>query len=138
MDRPGFEMVSGRPEACDPRQMTAAELGVVGHKAMSPMEAIRARCLDCSAGSATEVRLCAHVRCPSWPFRMGKNPWRAPLSEAQLEARRESAARMARAVKNALPLRASDATDGVAGTSLPNNDHRKKSPTATGCREVAI
>jgi hypothetical protein len=58
---------------------------------------------------------------------MGKNPWKAPLSEAQLEARRESAARMARAVKNPLPLRASDATDRAAGTPLPDNDHWKKS-----------
>jgi hypothetical protein len=138
MDRPGFEMMNGRPEARDPRQMTAAELAVMGHKAMSPMEAIRARCLDCSAGSPVEVRFCAHAKCPSWPFRMGKNPWRAPLSEAQLEARRESAARMARAVKNPLPLRASDATDRAAGTSLPDNDHRKKSPTATGRREGAV
>ena len=111
---PGFEMVNSRPEARDPRQMTAAELGVVGHQAMSPMEAIRAKCLDCSGGSLQEVRLCAHVACPSWPFRMGKNPWRAPPSEAQREARRESAARMARAVRNIVPLTASEATgDGA-------------------------
>jgi hypothetical protein len=111
----GFEMVNSRPEARNPRQMTAAELGAVGHKAMSPMEAIRARCLDCSGGSPQEVRLCAHAACPLWPFRMGKNPWRAPPSEAQREARRESAARMARALGNLVPLTASEAKADGAG-----------------------
>ncbi len=52
---------------------------------MSPLRALRLRCVDCCTGSVQEVRLCAAVACPSWPFRMGKNPWRAAraLSEAQ-------------------------------------------------------
>jgi hypothetical protein len=78
----------------DPRLMTAGDLKAMGLEAMSPMEAIRAKCLDCSAGSAHEVRCCVAMACPSWPFRMGKNPWRAPASEAQREASRRNAAKM--------------------------------------------
>ena len=58
----------------DPRRMTAAELGSLGHQPMSPIAALRARCIDCCAGQAGEVRLCAAVNCPAWSFRMGKNP----------------------------------------------------------------
>jgi hypothetical protein len=72
----------------DPRAMTQAELRVMGHEAMSPMEAIRAKCLDCCAGNAHEVRHCVAIACPSWPFRTGKNPWRAPISEERREVLR--------------------------------------------------
>ncbi len=41
---------------------------------MTPVKAIRAKCLDCSAGSRAEVRLCVMPDCPLFPFRMGKNP----------------------------------------------------------------
>src|SRR5262249_24285864 len=69
----------------DPREMGPAELEAMGHNRMSPMEAIRAKCLDCCAGSANEVRLCVAMACPSWPFRMGKNPWRAAPSGERRE-----------------------------------------------------
>ena len=41
---------------------------------MTPIQAIRAKCLDCSAWSPNEVRLCAMRDCTLYPFRMGKNP----------------------------------------------------------------
>ena len=40
----------------------------------TPLKAIRAKCLDCSAGSADEVRKCTIKDCPLYPFRSGKNP----------------------------------------------------------------
>jgi hypothetical protein len=46
-----------------------------GHKPMSPLKAIRAKCLDCSCYQISEVRLCEAVKCPLWPFRAGKHPW---------------------------------------------------------------
>jgi len=85
----------------DPREMTQVELRAMGHRAMSPMQAIRAKCLDCCAGSSDEVRKCIAVGCPSWPFRTGKNPWRAPPSEAQRESARRSIARMNAAASDA-------------------------------------
>jgi hypothetical protein len=38
------------------------------------LQAIRHKCLDCSGGSVTEVRLCHLTKCPLWPYRMGRNP----------------------------------------------------------------
>src|SRR5262245_3120754 len=57
------------------------------YREQNPVKAIRARCLDCRCGNASEVRKCVAVECPSWPFRMGTNPFRAKrqLSEAQLQ-----------------------------------------------------
>jgi hypothetical protein len=41
---------------------------------MTPIKAIRIKCLDCSAESEKEVRLCPILTCSLYPFRMGKNP----------------------------------------------------------------
>lgn len=41
---------------------------------ITPVQAIRAKCLDCCAGSFKEVRLCPLTWCPIHPFRLGKNP----------------------------------------------------------------
>ena len=40
--------------------------------AKQQMKLIRAKCLDCSAGSKTEVRLCRILECPLWIHRMGR------------------------------------------------------------------
>lgn len=40
---------------------------------MTPLKAIRAKCLDC-VGTAQEVRLCATSKCPLHPYRFGKRP----------------------------------------------------------------
>jgi hypothetical protein len=84
---------SGYAIGRDPRMMSQAEIRAVGHDPMSPMQAIRAHCLDCCGGAPAEVRACAAVRCPSWPFRMGRNPWRQ-VTEARREAGRRLAARI--------------------------------------------
>jgi hypothetical protein len=85
--------------------MSLVELEALGHQHKSPLQALREHCLDCCAGSAHEVRLCVSVGCPAWPFRLGRNPYRAPPSDAQREARRRSAARLR-----------SPAADAVSGT----------------------
>jgi len=41
---------------------------------LSPLKAIRKKCLDCSMGSKKEVRLCPMTDCPLYPYRMGHNP----------------------------------------------------------------
>ena len=41
---------------------------------LTPLKAIRAKCLDCSAGSDKEVRECRATSCPLHPYRMGKRP----------------------------------------------------------------
>ena len=41
---------------------------------LTPRKAIRAKCLDCCCGSASEVRLCTIRKCPLYPHRFGKRP----------------------------------------------------------------
>ena len=77
----------------DPRQMGRAGLEAAGFEAMTPMEVIRAKCLDCCADSAQEVRYCVSVNCPSWPYRMGSNPFRPPMSEERKAASRAALAK---------------------------------------------
>lgn len=43
-------------------------------KRISPLKAIRLKCLDCCCGSGNEVKLCTITRCPLYPFREGHNP----------------------------------------------------------------
>jgi hypothetical protein len=39
------------------------------------LRVIRRKCLDCSAGQPSEVRLCPVTACPLHPYRMGENPF---------------------------------------------------------------
>jgi len=48
-------------------------------KLLTPIKAIRAKCLDCSAGQPSEVRKCVIPECPIYPYRMGKNPNRSGI-----------------------------------------------------------
>ena len=41
---------------------------------MTPMKAIRAKCLDCCAGQVAEIRHCELENCPLHPYRFGKRP----------------------------------------------------------------
>lgn len=49
-------------------------------KNLTPVKAIRKKCLDCSGDSRKEVRECVVLDCPLYPFRMGKNPNCKPKS----------------------------------------------------------
>lgn len=82
----------------DPRKMTREEFSELGHVPMSALDAIRARCQDCCGGEAIEVRKCPAVACPSWPFRMGRSPWK--------EVRKMSEEAKAKAVAHLKTIRA--------------------------------
>ena len=41
---------------------------------MTPIKAIRAKCLECSNGSYKEVRLCPASECPLYAYRFGHRP----------------------------------------------------------------
>ncbi len=43
-------------------------------RVLTPMKAIRAKCLDCSCGQVKEIRECRITSCALWPYRMGKRP----------------------------------------------------------------
>ena len=54
-----------------------------GHRPMSPLQAIRKKCLDCAGDQYLEVKLCEAVACPLWPFRSGQHPYtKTRLQEA--------------------------------------------------------
>jgi hypothetical protein len=108
----GLERRDGFDVGRDPRSMSAEELTHLSHARVSPLRALRLKCLDCCNDSAQEVRLCTAADCPSWPFRMGKNPWRAPLSAA---ARTQRAMTMTR--NRASAVTAPDKTQGQIDAS---------------------
>ncbi len=41
---------------------------------LTPIKAIRAKCLDCSGGQFKEVRLCSVKSCPLYEYRNGHRP----------------------------------------------------------------
>jgi hypothetical protein len=57
-----------------PGKIELEKLRALGHPE-SPIRAIRAKCLDCSAGVQSEVRKCVAIKCALWPFRMGVSPF---------------------------------------------------------------
>lgn len=67
-------------------------------KRISPLKAIRLKCLDCSCGSSNEVKLCPASKCPLYPFREGRNPniGKRELTEEQKEAARNRMAQVNR------------------------------------------
>lgn len=46
---------------------------------LTPIKAIRAWCLECVCGVASEVKLCPSEDCPLYPYRLGKNPNRSSV-----------------------------------------------------------
>ena len=48
---------------------------------LTPLKAIRKKCLDCSGHSQKEVRECVIPGCPLYPYRMGKNPARKGIGD---------------------------------------------------------
>ena len=116
----GLELRYGQGVGRDPHQMTLGELVALGHSPMSPLKALRLRCNDCYGGCLKSVRGCTSKDCPSWPFRMGRNPWRAPVSEERRQLGRELAARRPRGAENQRQGRGFAKTEEGAATTLPD------------------
>jgi len=104
-----------------PQQSKPEELRTLGHKLMTPLEALRAHCIDCSGHDPEEVAHCPVKRCPSWPFRFGRNPWRI-VSDAQRAASRANA----RHLRSGSRQNHGNLADGAAlagpGTGCPPDD----------------
>ena len=131
----GLELRDGQGVGRDPHQMTAEELIALGHSAMSPLKALRLRCIDCCAGSSLEVRLCTAASCPAWPFRLSRNPWRAPASEERRQQGRELAARRPRGAENQRQGRGFAETEEGAATTLPASTPEPHRPVVSVCEE---
>jgi len=91
-------------------------LRALGHQPMPVLKAIRAKCLDCSGGSRSEVADCLVRDCALYAFRLGINPWRLPVSERRREAARKAAARL----RNAGTIPAPSETSERPDTPLPD------------------
>lgn len=50
---------------------------------LTPMKAIRKKCIDCCCGSKYEVKLCTCENCPLFPYRMGHRPLGDSLLQKQ-------------------------------------------------------
>ena len=46
-------------------------------------KAFRLKCLDCCAGSYSEVRQCTVINCPLWRYRMGREESTEKRAEAE-------------------------------------------------------
>ena len=62
----------------------------------NPVKAIRMKCTDCSGGNRREVEHCSLKSCALYPFRFGKNPFRA-VREMSEEQKQAAAERLAKA-----------------------------------------
>lgn len=84
---------------------------------ISPLRAIRAKCLDCSGGSRQEITLCPVKECPLHPFRSGKNPFtKRTLTPEQKAA---AAARLsARRTRKPLDERTDEECKDTSGVTL--------------------
>lgn len=54
----------------------------------NPIKAIRKKCLDCCMGQVEEVKQCPIEDCDLYPFRFGKNPFRAKREYSEEEKER--------------------------------------------------
>lgn len=48
---------------------------------LTPLKAIRAKCMDCTSGQFIEIRLCTCTECPLYEYRMGKRPKDESITE---------------------------------------------------------
>lgn len=66
-------------------------------KQISPIKAIRAKCMECSCGQREEVKLCPIEDCALYPFRFGKNPFNKKTKTMSDEQKAAAAERMKKA-----------------------------------------
>jgi hypothetical protein len=131
----GLELRDGQEVGRDPNQMTEEELVALGHSAMSPLKALRLRCIDCYGGSLKSVRGCTSTDCPSWPFRLGHSPWRKELSPERKEQLRRLGAETAATRITDQKYGAQIGTDEGAATTLPASTPEPHSPVVSVCEE---
>lgn len=56
-------------------------------KPLTPLKAIRQRCLDCCCQQVNEVKLCTATDCPLYAYRFGHRPAEMPMYETGMESR---------------------------------------------------
>ena len=90
MSKPWLAVERGELIGRDSRETSVAELNEWGHSKRPILQAIRDRCLDCCVDQPGEVRKCVSVKCASWPYRMGTNPFTGIKGNAEVLKRAHS------------------------------------------------
>jgi hypothetical protein len=85
---------NGRKWGRNPKQLTPEDLEAEGIKPAPQLAIMRAMCLDCR--DADEVLVCARIRCPLWPYRLGFDPWKKGSKAESLKKARAAKADAAR------------------------------------------
>ena len=76
---------------------TKGQVQMNEEKILTPLKAIRQKCLDCMCGNSNEVKLCTmENKCPLYPYRTGHNPYRKGREYTE-EERAEVAKRLQKA-----------------------------------------
>lgn len=60
------------------------------NNSLTPLKAIRKKCLDCSCFQPKEVKLCPMTECTLYPYRFGHNPARKGLGARNAGIARKS------------------------------------------------
>jgi hypothetical protein len=113
-----YEADGGHSIGRDPRKLSAADYAAAGLVGMPILKVLRARCIDCCAGQEAEVRKCVSIACPSWPYRMGSNPFRNANLSSEEKARRVErgkALAMARGKSTPIDFIGGNSPEGQAG-----------------------
>lgn len=61
-------------------------------KTISPLRAIRLKCLDCCCQQRNEVKDCTAANCPLFNFRLGKNPNRKSSGRVMTDEQKQAVA----------------------------------------------
>lgn len=80
---------TGETEGIDPRLISREKFEELGFEAKPLLQVIRAKCMDCCGYQQSEVKKCTAVTCDLWVYRMGKNPFRKPMSEERRQQARD-------------------------------------------------
>jgi hypothetical protein len=51
---------------------------------LTPLKAIRAKCMDCTCGQFIEIKRCTIEKCPLYEYRMGHRPPKEEIPEEGL------------------------------------------------------
>lgn len=59
---------------------------------LTPIQAIREKCKDCTCDQHREIRECPITTCALWPYRMGKRPTKEDLERLAMKGAEHNAA----------------------------------------------
>ena len=94
---------------------------------LTPMAAIRAKCMDCVCWQQAEVRLCTATKCPLHPYRMGCSPGTVRDSQVAQTMQKFSPGR--ELLGNNLEGYPDITPDGESGKSAPRREFIAKEAT---------